>query len=777
MIFQCAGLEFDTNSFSLTREGEAVSLTPKVFDLLVFLMQHRDRLVTREELFNELWSGRVVSDNVLSNEIKLARAVLGDNGEQQKYIRTLRGRGYQFVGEVRETQAAPSPAGAASNEAAPADSPPTPALHKWRPYLALGTLVAAVAAAFLWLAEEPTSSQPTTPTADVRPNGPEPGELRPNTIAILPFVNHSQVEEDAFFVDGFHDDLITQVTKISGLAAISRTSMMAYRGSNKSMPTIGRELGAALIIEGGVQRAADSIRINVQMIDAATDEHIWAETYTRELNAENVFAIQSEITLAVATTLRAVLSQEEQQDIAEAPTQSTAALDAFFRGRVSAALTTTKGFGEAVEHYREAVRLDPEFAEAHAQLGLALLEQRTYSSLPLKENLVLAEVAVRKALSLDPALSEAYEALALLERDKGNRDAAQSAYERALELNPGNADAARMYAFFQSNWLRRHESALALLANVKAVDPQNPITLSIAGWVKVELERFDEALEEFNAAIASAPGYAETYRVAGDLYFLKLYRHDEAIKAYRRFYALDPDTAFNFLNLATAYDDLGVPDEAVRFFELFLAASPTGAEADVARIRIHLIRGEDEPLQALLEEMGERYSGQLRWVDVMLCGFDLAAGDPERAIERVETHYPEFLLGGSDVGSIPDRYHLALVYAAALHLAGRGDQAAPLTAKILEALPATSRHRWSGIQTLDTWLHMAMGNEERALESVREWRAIGGRLDLSKHRMVPESLLAMPEGQAINHEILADLAEQRAHLARMEAAGEIAPLP
>ena len=747
MIFQCSGLEFDTDSFAVRSEGKTVPVTPKVFDLLIFLMRHRDRLVTREELFDELWSGRVVSDNVLSNEVKLARAVLGDDGEQQKYIKTIRGRGYQFVGEVREIQPAPGRA-----------------FYKRRSLLGVTALFFVVVLAILWLME---------PTAPAR----ETAELRPNTIAILPFVNRSNLEEDAFFVDGFHDDLITQVTKINGLTAISRTSVVAYRDSNKSMRTIGGELGSALIIEGGVQRAAESVRINVQMIDVASDEHVWAETYTRELNAQNVFAIQSEIALAVANTLRAVLSQQEQQDIAKVPTQNTAALEAFFRGRVSAALTTANGFSEAVQHYRQAVRLDPDFAKAYAQLALALLEQRTYSSLPLNENIVLAEVAVRRALSLDPALSEAYEALALLERDKGNNAAAETAYKRSIELNPGNADALRMYAWFQSIVQDRHESALALLTEVKAFDPQNPITLSMMGQVLVEQGRFQEALENFNAAIDSAPDYAETYRVLGDLYSIKLYRHDEAIKAYRRFYFLDPDTAFNHLNLATAYDDLGVADEALRFLGLYLESFEEGTGADIARIRTHLIRGEDEQLRGLLKDMGERYTGELRYIDVILSGFDLSEGQPTRVIERVETHYPELMLGGSEVANIPEWFDLALVYATALHLTGKEDRATLLTTSILDVLPTKSRHRWGGVQTLDSWLHVAMGNEEKALQSVREWREIGGRLDLARHRMVPASLLATPEGRAINNEILAELAEQRANLARMHAAGEIAPLP
>ncbi|MEO0422507.1 MAG: winged helix-turn-helix domain-containing protein [Pseudomonadota bacterium] len=762
MIFQCSGLEFDTESFAVTREGEAVPVPPKVFDLLIFLMRHRDRLVTRQALFEALWAGRVVSDNVLSNEIKLARAVLGDDGEQQRFIKTVRGRGYQFVGEVREVEAAPEAAMGTVSTRGPAVR---------RALLGGSALLLVLVLGVLWLRD------PVEPAPMVVRGASAPAELRPNTIAILPFMNRSDLKEDAYFVDGFHDDLITQIAKISGLTAISRSSVMAYRSSDKSLPEIGGELGSSLIIEGGVQRAAESVRINVQMIDAATDEHLWAETYTRELNAQNVFAIQSEIALAVAAKLRTVLSLEDQQNIARVPTENTAALEAFFRGRVSMALDTGEAFRVAVEHFREAVRLDPAFAKAHAQLGLTLLEHRTFSSQSLPQNLVLAEVAINKALSLDPTLSEAYEALALLERDRGNTTEARAAYERAIELNPGNAHAIRMYAFFQSAWLGEHESARALLVNAKAIDPRNPITLAITGWVLVRLERFEEALANLNTARENAPDYAETYHVLGDLYSLHLYGHDKAIEAYGRFYALNPDTVSNLLYIGTAYDDLGMSEEAVRYFERYLGAVPEGSEADVARIRTYLIRGEDQQLEALLQDMGERYGGNVRWVDVMLSTFDLARGQPERVIDRVEQHYPEFLLGGAEIASIPEQFDLALVYATALHLTGEAERAMPLTARILELIPTKSRHRWDGVMTKDTWLHVAMGDEERALQSVRDWRAMGGLVDLTKHRMVPASLFDHPDFQAINNEVLGELAKQRANLARMQAAGELAPLP
>ena len=161
----------------------------------------------------------------------------------------------------------------------------------------------------------------------------------------------------------------------------------------------------------------------------------------------------------------------------------------------------------------------------------------------------------------------------------------------------------------------------------------------------------------------------------------------------------------------------------------------------------------------------------------MLTGFDLHQGNPELVIERIETAYTELMSPDSYNGDDSHVFKMALIYAAALYQTGQKERAAPLTRRILEILPSMSRHRWGGFQTLDTWLHVAMGNDDKAIQSLREWRKMGGRVDLTKHRMVPDSLFDHPEFQAINNEIFAELAEQRANLARMEAAGELAPIP
>jgi TolB-like protein len=210
----------------------------------------------------------------------------------------------------------------------------------------------------------------------VREPGPDhPSVVREKSIAVLPLANRSANEADAFFVDGMHDDILTHVSKIRSLKVISRTSVMDYRDTKKNMKTIGRELGVATILEGGVQRSGSQVRINVQLIDAETDEHLWAEIYDRKLTAENLFSIQSEIATAIADALRASLSPEEQDRLATVPTQNLAAYEAYLLGKQRMAKPSIVALEEATVYFEQAIEFDPDFALAY--VGLADAYVRT----------------------------------------------------------------------------------------------------------------------------------------------------------------------------------------------------------------------------------------------------------------------------------------------------------------------------------------------------------------------------------------------------------------
>ncbi|MFK8017570.1 MAG: winged helix-turn-helix domain-containing protein [Gammaproteobacteria bacterium] len=736
MIFQFSGVELDTERFSIARDGQPVPVTPKVFDLLVFLIRHRDRVVTRDQLLDGVWSGRLVADGTLSNDIKLARAILGDDGVQQKHIKTIRGRGYKFVGDVREFDSA----GHQSQSAAASANP--------RNILA--------------------KREPSVSAVD------EGDCLRPNSIAVLPFENRSSREDDAHFTDGFHDELITHISKVKELTTISRTSVMAYRGSNKSMRDVGGELHAANIIEGSVQRAGDQVRINVQLIDAQKDEHIWAEIYTRKLTAENVFAIQSEIALTVADNLQAVLSPREQQDFVRTPTRNMAALEAYFRGRVSYGLATSEGFSSAIRHFEQAIDLDPEFAEAHAQLALALLEKVHFGGLPVADQNALAEPLITRALMLKPELGEAYEALGYLERIRGNLEAAEKAYQKALDLKPNNPTALRMFGFFKSWECEKHEQALLLLNKARLLDPQNHHTLTQLGQVLMGMARFDDSRTVLNAAIDAAPRYGPARQALGQLYSWNLYQHDAAIKFYRQALSLDSNVPWTVFFLGSEYEDLGELDKAEQFYERYLELIPDNALSHMVRLKLHRIHGDDKAERSVLEQIKEGRVVVDPWHDLLfLNGFDARYSYPELSVDLLEAVYPELTRAAPPSNGHDNLSKLEILYATLLHLCGKKEKAEKLTEKVLKLLPSTSRYRWRGIGLMDAWFFVAMGDIAGAMKALRAWRELGGCADLTKSRITSRSLFESAEFQMLNGEILAELDNQRSNLARMDAVGEL----
>jgi TolB-like protein len=260
------------------------------------------------------------------------------------------------------------------------------------------------------------------------------------SIAVMPFANRSAMEEDAFFVDGVHDDLLTLLSKLGDLKVISRTSVEKFRGTGLSIPEVASQLGVATVLEGAVQRAGGQVHINVQLIDAGTDGHLWAESYDRELTAQNIFAIQSDIAQAIAQALQAVLSPAEKSRMAAVPTTSYAAYEEYLRGNQKLISRTVPDIHSAAEHYRRSIELDPAYAMAYVGLADAYFLLRYYGDMSVAETNPLLESAVKSALELDPDLGEAHTAYASMLVNQGLAQEAVAAYEKAIELASHQCD-------------------------------------------------------------------------------------------------------------------------------------------------------------------------------------------------------------------------------------------------------------------------------------------------------------------------------------------------
>jgi TolB-like protein len=324
---------------------------------------------------------------------------------------------------------------------------------------------------------------------------PDPDVAYRQYIAVLPFQNRSAAEENAaFLADGIHDELLTRLSQISDLRVISRTSVMEYRDTTRNLVEIGEELSVGSILEGGVQRAGDEFRINVQLIDARTDEHIWADTFDRELSAANVFAIQSEIATAIADALEARLSDEEEARVAAVLTEDLAALEAYFAGRRLINERTTESLHESIGQFERAVAIDPAFAAAWAGIAEAWLELPNYDAgVNLQKSRREASSATIRAVMLDPKSPDALAALGWhLLRHNYDWAGAENAFREALQVENRHANALHWYSHLLS-WQGKQDDAIAAAELAVAADPRSTLMQTNLNYILLDARRWDDA--------------------------------------------------------------------------------------------------------------------------------------------------------------------------------------------------------------------------------------------------------------------------------------------
>ena len=418
------------------------------------------------------------------------------------------------------------------------------------------SIVAMAIAALIILGAAKLFTTRTTHTTGRR--GPE-SPISEKSIAVLPFQNLSDDRSNAYFTDGIQDEILTRLSKIAALKVISRTSTQKYKSTPENLREVAQQLGVAHFLEGSVQKIANTVHVNVQLIRAATDEHLWAESYNRKL--DDVFGVEGEVASSIADQLNAKLSGAEQKAVAEKPTQSAAAYDAYLRAIAldnAQTLETTKRVGDL---YAEAVRLDPEFALAWARLAVAR-SQLYFNGLDLETNSAAAvKEAADRAISLQPDLGEAWlaqgvyryrvlrdfqgalqsyqealtrlpnsalvlEQMAHLERRLGQVDAAQKHYQAATQLDPRNIGIPLTLAdTFQS--VRRYDEARAVLDRALEIAPGNEGALAAKATSFQTQGRLKEAAEVLAKAPANSKDEGLTVARALQLYYER--RFDEAI--------------------------------------------------------------------------------------------------------------------------------------------------------------------------------------------------------------------------------------------------------
>ena len=299
----------DPHRRELRRGGEQIALEPQVFDLLLYLVRNCDRVVSKDDLIESVWKGRVVSDSTLTSRINAVRKAIGDSGEEQRLIRTLPRKGIRFVGDVSVD---------AVRQAAEPTAAPSP------------------------------SMQPALPLPD-----------KPS-IAVLPFTNMSADPEQSYFADGVVEDITTALSRFSSLFVIARNSAFAYAGKSVDVRRIGRELGVRYVLEGSIRRAGNRVRITGQLIQADTGTHVWANHYDGDLG--DIFALQDRITESVAGVVGPSIEQAEIDRVRRTRPDSLDAYDLYLRAQALFYEMTRKGHDTGLELLRRAIALDPAYA-------------------------------------------------------------------------------------------------------------------------------------------------------------------------------------------------------------------------------------------------------------------------------------------------------------------------------------------------------------------------------------------------------------------------------
>jgi eukaryotic-like serine/threonine-protein kinase len=389
--------------------------------------------------------------------------------------------------------------------------------------------------------------------------GPGQGGTRPPSVAVLPFINLSADPENEFFADGITEDVIAHLAKVHSLKVISRTSAMVFKKRETSLREIGATLGAGTILEGSVRRAGNRVRIVAQLIEVATDEHRWAETYDRDLN--DIFEIQTDVALKIAAALQAELSPGERSRIGRPPTADLQAYQLYLQGRHRFDQYTAEGLRESIALYDQAVARDPGFALAHVALAHAYTHLGV-EGIPGWQPAAafrLAKAAVARALAIDDGLGEAHGVAGLL-RFVCDFDwaGAEQELRLAMALSPGSADVYDHFGWLCSSMLRFDE-AIAAVRRARELDP-----LAHRSDVASELVRagrYGEALEEATRLVQLDPGYARAQSVLGWAH-LKLGHAAEGIAALERAAALTPGLTLFRAQLGQAYAVAGAPEKA-----------------------------------------------------------------------------------------------------------------------------------------------------------------------------------------------------------------------
>jgi len=449
--------------------------------------------------------------------------------------------------------------------------------------------------------------------------------LPQKSIAVLPFDNLSRDPDNAYFAEGIQDEILTRLAKVADLKVISRTSTQKYKSAPDNLRDIAKQLGVLNILEGSVQRAADQVRVTVQLINATTDAHLWAETYDRKLT--DIFAVESDVAKTIADTLHAKLTGSEKSAIAKRPTADTEAYELYLKGRFFWNKRTGPDLRKAIAYFNQAIAKDPNYALAYAGLADAYVLLPPYGAASALESFPQAEAAAKKALELDDALAEAHTSLGqVLVSYDFDFEGSTREFERAITLNPNYATAHHWYGSGPPLSLGEFDRAIAELKRAQQLDPLSLIINADLGSGFVTARRYDDAIAQLRKTIEMDPHFYYAHWNLGEALELKG-KLREAFAEYKKAAELNDDPLVLSL-VAQAEAKLGQRDDARKILEQLEQLATRRYVGNYAFALVHIALGEKEKA---IEDLEHAYRDRvgpdiaLLKVDPML---DPLRGDP-----------------------------------------------------------------------------------------------------------------------------------------------------
>jgi TolB-like protein/DNA-binding winged helix-turn-helix (wHTH) protein/Flp pilus assembly protein TadD len=584
-IFRFGPFEAKTDAQELSKNGTKLRLRGQPFSILELLLSHAGEVVTREEIRQKLWPVDTFVDfeHGLNTSIKKLRQALCDSATKPRYIETVPRLGYRFIApvetvpeankkradhetndEISGIAAVPGSGDTLANRIPDhqAVAVSFPARERGRPRLQLLVVAAILVPAGAALVSNLAGSRDrlfalfrSTKNASVAvASSPKP----PRSIVVLPLQNLSNNPTEDYFADGMTDELTTDLAQFGSLRVISRTSAMRYKGANKTAPEIGRELGVDTLIEGTVQRVANRVRIRIQLIDSASDRHLWARSYDHEL--KDVLVLQSSAARDIAEEVQGKVSQKTDLAAVNLRPVQPDAYEAYLKARYFWNKRSEEGLKKSIDYFEQAISQDPKFAAAYA--GLA----DSYSILgsdvlPAKVASAKAHDAANKALELDPTIAEGHAELALVAfYYDWDWTRAEQEFRRAIELNPNYATAHHWYSYYLSA-MGRFPEAMAEASRAQQIDPLSlSANTTVVGRAR-DLGEYSYAIDLSRRALEMDPNFVPAHIALGSIYEVQGI-WTQAIREYQKAVELSHNSPSALASLGHAYGVAGRQNEA-----------------------------------------------------------------------------------------------------------------------------------------------------------------------------------------------------------------------